>query len=196
MFIITEEWLKEFTKTGYLSQQKTLLGVGKNDTPDKIKNKVVDTLLDVDTKNLFELMPTLSRTQCVKFLNRWKADKKRDAYEKEAKISKFRNFELDNKFTKEFIASSEFLKTMQWAKLRMKVLVESEGKCECCGSTAQDGVKICVDHVKPRKFFPELALTQGNLQVLCDLCNLGKGNNFSTNWKTRTFVKRELPAEG
>ena len=188
MFLITKEWLEEYTKQeGYLSQQKVLLKAVKNDTPDKICKKVVDTLIDEDTKSLFELLPTLSRTQRVKFINRWKMDTKRSAYERQANISKFRNIELNNSFTEEFINSNDFLKTTQWAKLRMKVLVKSKGSCDCCGATAQDGVKICVDHIKPRKFFPELALTESNLQVLCDLCNHGKGNNYSTNWAERIF---------
>ena len=60
MFLITQEWLNEFTKEGYLSQQKDVLKVGKNDTPAKISTKVVDTLISRDVKELFELLPTLS----------------------------------------------------------------------------------------------------------------------------------------
>ena len=33
-----------------------------------------------------------------------------------------------------------------------------------------------VDHIRPRKTHPELALAFENLQVLCGLCNKGKGN--------------------
>lgn len=42
-----------------------------------------------------------------------------------------------------------------------------------------------VDHVKPRKFYPELALDLDNLQVLCALCNHGKGNSDATDWRGR-----------
>ena len=42
-----------------------------------------------------------------------------------------------------------------------------------------------VDHIKPRKKFPELALVEDNLQVLCGACNHGKGNWDQTNWRPK-----------
>jgi 5-methylcytosine-specific restriction endonuclease McrA len=41
-----------------------------------------------------------------------------------------------------------------------------------------------VDHVKPRKLFPALSLDKGNLQVLCEVCNHGKGNWDQTDWRS------------
>ena len=35
-----------------------------------------------------------------------------------------------------------------------------------------------IDHIKPRKFFPELALDILNLQLLCAKCNKRKGNKY------------------
>ncbi len=40
-----------------------------------------------------------------------------------------------------------------------------------------------VDHIKPRRKYPELALSRSNLQVLCNLCNHGKGNWDETDWR-------------
>lgn len=40
-----------------------------------------------------------------------------------------------------------------------------------------------VDHIKPRKLFPELALDPDNLQVLCHECNHGKGNWDMTDFR-------------
>lgn len=40
-----------------------------------------------------------------------------------------------------------------------------------------------VDHVKPRKLFPHLALDVDNLQILCDACNHGKSNWDQTDWR-------------
>lgn len=53
----------------------------------------------------------------------------------------------------------------------------------CCGATREDGVQIQVDHIKPRKTHPELALDINNLQVLCEVCNHGKGNWDQTDWR-------------
>ncbi len=76
-----------------------------------------------------------------------------------------------------------FLECAEWRVMRMRALERDGAKCACCGRTAQDGITINVDHIKPRARFPELALTLDNLQVLCDECNHGKGNKFETDWR-------------
>src|SRR5687768_6021724 len=80
--------------------------------------------------------------------------------------------------------SDEFLLGYEWRRLRMVVLKKRGARCECCGFTAKDGVKIHVDHIKPRRLFPQLALVEDNLQVLCEVCNHGKGNWDQTDWRT------------
>jgi 5-methylcytosine-specific restriction endonuclease McrA len=40
-----------------------------------------------------------------------------------------------------------------------------------------------VDHIKPRKQFPWLALDIDNCQILCQACNHGKGNWSQTDWR-------------
>ncbi len=65
----------------------------------------------------------------------------------------------------------------------MEVLAEHGARCQCCGARPSDGVMIHVDHIKPRKLFPELALSRDNLQVLCEVCNHGKGNWNQTDWR-------------
>jgi 5-methylcytosine-specific restriction endonuclease McrA len=65
----------------------------------------------------------------------------------------------------------------------MRALERDGARCACCGRTPADGVRINVDHIKPRHRYPELALTLENLQVLCHECNHGKGNLFETNWR-------------
>jgi hypothetical protein len=81
-------------------------------------------------------------------------------------------------------ATDDFLQTYEWRKLRMVVIRKRGAKCECCGATPADGVTVInVDHIKPRRKHPELALEESNLQVLCHVCNHGKGNWDQTDWR-------------
>lgn len=83
-----------------------------------------------------------------------------------------------------YIISTGFLKCFDWLRIRMAALANTDGRCECCGASAKDGVMLNVDHVKPRKEYPQLALSLHNLQVLCHDCNFGKGNDFHIHWKS------------
>lgn len=89
--------------------------------------------------------------------------------------------------------SDEFLSSYEWRALRMRVLLRCGARCQCCGQSAKDGVVIHVDHIKPRRKYPELALVESNLQVLCEVCNHGKGNWDETNWSEPQTV--ELPGD-
>jgi len=91
-----------------------------------------------------------------------------------------------DKFSDLFIMSDDFLRSPEWRRLRYKVLVQQGAKCACCGSTPQTGSVMNVDHIKPRKLFPHLALDINNLQVLCAECNHGKGNLDQTDWRKTT----------
>lgn len=76
-----------------------------------------------------------------------------------------------------------FYETDEWKRLRYRVLQHYGGRCMCCGATAKDGVKIHVDHIKPKSKSPDLALEFSNMQVLCEPCNMGKSNIDSTDWR-------------
>jgi 5-methylcytosine-specific restriction endonuclease McrA len=81
-------------------------------------------------------------------------------------------------------ADDEFLASYQWRRLRMEVIGERGARCECCGASPRNGrTVINVDHIQPRRLFPKLALDKDNLQVLCDVCNHGKGNWDRTDWR-------------
>lgn len=82
-----------------------------------------------------------------------------------------------------FISSDAFLSSYEWRKLRMEALKKYGPKCMCCGATPQTGAVMNVDHIKPRKLWPSLALDIGNLQILCHECNHGKGNWDQTDWR-------------
>ena len=59
------------------------------------------------------------------------------------------------------------------AGLRYDILKRDNYRCQICGRTQADGIKLHVDHIIPiakgGKTVPE------NLQTLCQDCNLGKG---------------------
>lgn len=79
--------------------------------------------------------------------------------------------------------SDGFLRSTSWKELRAKALELYGAKCMCCGYTSNNTKKIHVDHIKPRKYFPELALDFDNLQVLCAICNKEKGNKHTTDYR-------------
>lgn len=81
------------------------------------------------------------------------------------------------------LMADDFLSTYEWRVLRMKVIKKYGAKCQCCGASPETGAVINVDHIKPRKRFPNLALDESNLQVLCDACNQGKSNWDQTDWR-------------
>jgi hypothetical protein len=91
------------------------------------------------------------------------------------------------------VVSDAFLFTYEWRQLRMAVLSKRGARCECCGASPKDGVTVInVDHIKPRRLYPELALVESNLQVLCAACNHGKGNWDQTDWRGEPTARSVL----
>lgn len=81
-----------------------------------------------------------------------------------------------------------FLYSYEWKKVRYEALKVNDGRCCLCGISANDGAILNVDHIKPRRTHPQLALTVSNLQVLCGTCNHGKGND-DTDWREPSLAK-------
>lgn len=79
----------------------------------------------------------------------------------------------------------------KWAGLRKIVLSAFGSRCMCCGYISGK-YPPNVDHIKPRKYYPDLALSIENLQVLCAGCNKAKGNKHMTDY--RTDYQKELSA--
>ena len=80
--------------------------------------------------------------------------------------------------------SKKFLQSWEWRTLRYEVLLEFGRRCMCCGATPDDGITVIhVDHIKPRHKYPELSLVQSNLQILCGVCNQGKGAWDETDFR-------------
>ena len=61
--------------------------------------------------------------------------------------------------------------SIEWKKLRRRVLIESEFTCYYCGNEATQ-----VDHVVSIKDEPALALDISNCVAACRRCNLAKGS--------------------
>ena len=57
--------------------------------------------------------------------------------------------------------------------LRYDVLRRDNFRCQLCGSSAKDGVKLHVDHILPVSKGGKTEIS--NLRTLCERCNLGKG---------------------
>ncbi|QLE83763.1 HNH endonuclease [Shewanella sp. Scap07] len=70
--------------------------------------------------------------------------------------------------------TTSFYHTQAWRHLRRQALIRYDKKCRDCGATANDGVRLEVDHIKPRSKYPLLELDIDNLQILCSECNKGK----------------------
>lgn len=82
-----------------------------------------------------------------------------------------------------FAMTDAFLSSYEWRRVRMAALKRHGAVCQCCGASPKTGAVMNVDHIKPRKLFPELSLDVENLQVLCQECNHGKGNWDMTDWR-------------
>lgn len=64
-------------------------------------------------------------------------------------------------------------------KLRYDILQRDGFRCQLCGRTAQDGVKLHVDHIIPVAKGGKT--TWDNLRTLCEDCNRGKSDRLEEN---------------
>jgi 5-methylcytosine-specific restriction protein A len=58
-----------------------------------------------------------------------------------------------------------------WRKLRARALALSHGRCAWCGADVLAKGQSRVDHIRPRRAAPHLALVLANLRVLCPTCD-------------------------
>jgi 5-methylcytosine-specific restriction endonuclease McrA len=77
-----------------------------------------------------------------------------------------------------------FYKSQEWRELRVKIIEEQHGECQMCGrSHKKHGITIHVDHIIPLSIDWSRRLDETNLQILCEDCNLGKSNHYTTDWR-------------
>lgn len=99
------------------------------------------------------------------------------------KIAKARRKAAFGKVPKKKKRKIDFYDSDAWRMVRYRAIKRAQGACEACGATANKGNPLHVDHIKPRALFPQLALIESNLQVLCRDCNIGKGYWDQTDWR-------------
>lgn len=105
------------------------------------------------------------------------ASQKRQAMEKMAALS-------DNELAEQIkTANDSMLRTKEWTALKEQVHAKYGYRCMCCGWMPKNPKQVNVDHIKSRKWFPELAYTFENLQVLCGRCNREKANATFTDYR-------------
>jgi 5-methylcytosine-specific restriction protein A len=64
-----------------------------------------------------------------------------------------------------------FYKTPEWRRLRARALARDRHRCVFCGADLRPKGTSRVDHIKPRRAFPTLALVLENLRCLCASCD-------------------------
>lgn len=80
---------------------------------------------------------------------------------------------------------ADFYKSWDWKRVRYEAIRRCGQRCMCCGWKPGDTEAgyLVVDHIKSRRTRPDLELVVENLQVLCNDCNMGKGWEFSDDWR-------------
>ena len=90
----------------------------------------------------------------------------------------------------------DFYLSDEWRKLRYRVIRKYKATCMACGRNYRTHkVIIHVDHIKPRSKYPHLALVFENMQVLCEDCNLGKGNTDEIDWRPDEYEELKIALE-
>jgi len=96
------------------------------------------------------------------------------------------------KIRNQYSGGDPFHRSDAWLALRYKALTVYGRKCMCCGASSLNTI-FHVDHIKPRSLYPLLALEFSNLQVLCEPCNIGKGNRDMTDFRKKSTNRFEKP---
>lgn len=75
--------------------------------------------------------------------------------------------------------SVKYERSMMTDSLRYDILKRDNFRCQICGATQEDGVKLHVDHIKPVSKGGKTV--KENLRTLCDRCNMGKSAKYDKN---------------
>lgn len=75
--------------------------------------------------------------------------------------------------------TKEYQRMIMSDALRYDVLHRDGFKCQLCGASMKDGVKLHVDHIIPIAKGGKTEMS--NLRTLCERCNIGKGSKTERN---------------
>lgn len=107
---------------------------------------------------------------------------------------KFSEFEfeigVENVLSIGSLPAGIFYSTKEWRAFRSLALGAFRSRCVACGFSVYDGVRIHVDHIKPRHLFPEFSFRAANIQTLCESCHAAKPRTASMDWRPQPFIKR------
>lgn len=76
----------------------------------------------------------------------------------------------------EYRKSAAYQRKLMTPSLRYDILKRDGFKCQICGYSQEDGVKLHVDHILPVAKGGKTK--KGNLRTLCEDCNLGKSHKY------------------
>ena len=148
--------------------------------------------LELD-ESMIDMLIKLKSTRMSNFPRKKKKKKTEDCCSFRQRVSDIKNkHKLKKIVAEQFLgevaipkpSDTDFYKSKEWRRLRVRVLEKYECKCMMCGhSPKEHGIVIHVDHIKPRSTHPHLQLKEDNLQLLCEDCNLGKSNKYKTDWR-------------
>lgn len=66
--------------------------------------------------------------------------------------------------------------------------------CACCGCKIRLTINRHVDHIKPKKTYPECEFLYTNLQVLCRPCNAHKSAYDDEDWREIVAARKKAKA--
>lgn len=175
----------EYNRSAYVSYLKSVYRIKSSATEAFCNNLKIklEKFLKYEEKFFEEsIIKTPTIYVCVHCIASYISPKGKRYYNKEM------TYELDQ--IKHFLAIANRTKTEREKRqyqikierskmsdsLRYDILKRDKFTCQICGSTAQDGVKLHVDHIIPVSKGGKTV--KSNLRTLCDRCNLGKSNKL------------------
>lgn len=106
----------------------------------------------------------------------------RNAYQKESRYTYKQFFDLYNATRQEMMwrqtrqGNAEYERIKMNSSIRYDILKRDHFRCVICGRSAEDGVKMHVDHIIPVSKGGKTEYS--NLRTLCDTCNFGKRDKY------------------